>query len=59
MNFRMFLHLIEGLRDDCKVKELDLDKLDVFISRSSGEVIFGVMDENQDIIDYIKWNGCI
>lgn len=59
MNFRVFLHLLEGLKDNCKVKELKLDELDIYITRIDGKVVFGVMDKNQNIIDYITWNGCL
>ena len=59
MNFRMFLHLIHGLRDDCVVKDLSLDELDIYLTKSDGKVGFGVMDKNQKIIDYFTWNGCL
>ena len=42
MNFRMFLHLIHGLRDDCVVKDLSLDELDIYLTKSDGKVVFGV-----------------
>ena len=33
----------------------DTDEITVYITKSSGKKIMGIMDENQKILDYMKW----
>ena len=59
MKFKHFLNHVNNLKDNCLVKCYELDNLEVYITRSNGEIIFGVMDGEQNIIDYFKWEGCL
>ena len=55
MKFSKFMLLLQGLVDDLTVQDYDYEDLTVYVTQSSGELIFGVMDSNQDIIGYFKW----
>ena len=51
--------LLQGLIDDLTVQDYDYEDLTVYVTRSSGDLIFGVMDSNQEIIGYFKWEASL
>lgn len=59
MNFSKFMLLLQGLVDDLTVQDYDYEDLTVYVTRSSGELIFGVMNKEQEIIGYFKWEATL
>lgn len=59
MNISLLNSILTKWIKDCKAQGLDEHKIKLYITRSSGDIIFGMIDENQNILDYVKWSDCL
>ena len=55
LTFDKLLGIIDDWKCDCKYNKWDPKKLKVYVTKSSGKIIFGIMNENQDLVECYTW----
>ena len=55
LTFEYLMGLIEDWKCDCKYTGWKAEDLKVYITKSSGKIVLGLMDENQNIVEKYSW----